>query len=68
MDSIAVKENTKIVCSRYYTHVLPRLEEVYKWLCQGGIDMQTVNILGTEYKIITKPREIDNRLEELGVL
>lgn len=36
MDSVATKEtDTRIVGSKYYTHVLPRLEEVYKWLCEG---------------------------------
>jgi hypothetical protein len=24
-----------IVGSKYFTHVLPRLEEIYKWLCEG---------------------------------
>lgn len=28
--------NRTIVGSKYYTHVLPRLEEVYKWLCDIG--------------------------------
>ena len=38
--------NTKIVGSKYYTHVLPRLEEVYKWLCEGMTEYSIADQLG----------------------
>ena len=47
MDSIATKEtDTRIVGSKYYTHVLPRLEEVYKWLCEGMTEYSIADELG----------------------
>lgn len=50
MDSVAVKEcKTDIVGSKYYTHVLPRLEEVYKWLCQGMTEYSIADELGISH-------------------
>jgi hypothetical protein len=42
----ATETNTKIVGSKYYTHVLPRLEEVYKWLCEGMTEYSIAEQLG----------------------
>lgn len=35
-----------IVGSKYYTHVLPRIEEVYKWLCEGMTEYSIADELG----------------------
>ena len=35
-----------IVGSKYYTHVLPRLEEIYKWLCEGMTEYSIARELG----------------------
>lgn len=44
-----VEGNTKIVGSKYYTHVLPRLEEVYKWLCEGYTEYSIAENLGISH-------------------
>ena len=50
MDSVATKEtDTRIVGSKYYTHVLPRLEEVYKWLCEGMTEYSIADELGISH-------------------
>ena len=47
--SIVAEGNTKIVGSKYYTHVLPRLEEVYKWLCEGMTEYSIADELGISH-------------------
>ena len=41
-----IETNSKIVGSKYYTHVLPRLEEVYQWLCEGMTEYSIADELG----------------------
>jgi len=42
----ATETITKIVGSKYYTHVLPRLEDVYRWLCEGMTEYSIADELG----------------------
>jgi hypothetical protein len=44
MNAVATPKN--IVGSKYYTHVLPRLEDVYKWLCEGRTEYSIADELG----------------------
>ena len=45
----ATETITKIVGSKYYTHVLPRLEDVYKWLCEGMTEYSIADELGLSH-------------------
>lgn len=65
MDSVAVKENTKIVGSKYYTHVLPRLEEVYKWLCEGMTEYSIAEQLGICHNSLIEYKKEHNEIIEV---
>jgi hypothetical protein len=45
----AIETDKTIVGSKYYTHVLPRLEEVYKWLCEGMTEYSIADELGISH-------------------
>lgn len=46
MDMATKEIAAKIVGSKYYTHVLPRLEEIYQMLCDGYTEYSIADNLG----------------------
>ena len=57
--------NTKIVGSKYYTHVLPRLEEVYKWLCEGMTEYSIAEELGIGHNTLIEYKKEHSEIIEV---
>lgn len=55
----------KIVGSKYYTHVLPRLEEVYEWLKAGMTEYSIAEKLGISQDTLTRYKKEYSEFTEL---
>ena len=59
--NVVVAEKT-IVGSKYYTHVLPRLEDIYKWLCEGKTEYSIADELGITHGTLIEYKKQHNEI------